>query len=216
MRSIVGLCAQTTERWGSKFRANQGVRVMPRFWRDFWCFKASGDTENRWFPTSGWLSISIRTLCIFRMSLRDYLVWKLHSGGLIGHFIREKTIDVIESLIYLPNLKRDVVRLKRQYRTCHLAKQRKKNTNLYMHLPVPNCPWQDVRMDFVLGLSKIIRKQDFIFVVMDHFSKMAHFLPYNKIFDTSKIAQIYFNGVVKLHSFEKHLEGGWIGVNANL
>ena len=110
---------------------------------------------------------------------------------------------MIESLIYLPNLKRDVVRLKRQYRTCHLAKQRKENTNLYMHLPVPNCPWQDVRMDFVLGLSKIIRKQDFIFVVMDHFSKMAHFLPCSKTSDASKIAQIYFDGVVKLYGLPK-------------
>jgi len=54
---------------------------------------------------------------------------------------------------------------------------------------VQDHPWQDVSMEFVLRLSKTIRKHDFIFVIVDHFSKMTtHFLPCNKTSDTSKIA----------------------------
>ena len=59
-------------------------------------------------------------------------------------------------------------------------------------------------MNFVLELPKTIRKHDFIFVVVDHFSKIAYFLQCNT-FDAFKIAQIYFNGVVKLHGLPKLL-----------
>ena len=48
-----------------------------------------------------------------------------------------------------------------------------------------------------------IRKHDSIYVIIDYFSKMAHFLPCSKTSDASKIAQIYFDGVVKLHDLPK-------------
>ena len=71
-----------------------------------------------------------------------------------------------------------------------------------MPLLVPDRPRQDVCMDFVLGFPKTIKKYDSIFVVVDRFSKIAH-LPCNKTSDVSKIAQIYFDEIVKLHDLPK-------------
>ena len=72
-----------------------------------------------------------------------------------------------------------------------------------MPLSMLDRPWQDVSMDFVLGLLKTIRKYDSIFVVLNRFSKMAHFLPCSKTLDAFKITQIYFDRVVKLHNLPK-------------
>jgi len=61
-------------------------------------------------------------LCIPRTSLREFLVWELHAGGLVGHFGQNKIIEAIEYRFYWPSLKRDVARHVSQYRTCQLAK----------------------------------------------------------------------------------------------
>ncbi|KAG8503286.1 hypothetical protein CXB51_001235 [Gossypium anomalum] len=96
-------------------------------------------------------------LCIPYGSVRDLLVHEAHSGGLMGHFGVNKTLATLHEHFYWPRMQKDVERVCERCIACKKAKSKVQPHGLYTPLPIPEAPWIDISMDFVLGLPDIVR-----------------------------------------------------------
>jgi hypothetical protein len=137
-------------------------------------------------------------LCVPASSVRLLFLQEAHGGGLMRHFGVKKTEDVLSAHFFWPKMRRDVERYVSRCMTCNKAKSRLNPHGLYMHLSVPSAFLEDISMEFVLGLPRTKRRRDSIFVVVDHFSKMAHFIPYHKSDNASHVAELFFTKIVRL------------------
>ncbi|GKA31738.1 RNA-directed DNA polymerase [Tanacetum coccineum] len=180
----------------------------PNF-REIWS-KCDNGPFQQFSKLDGYLFYGAR-LCIPLCSLREAIILEFHAGGLAGHFGRDKTLALLCEQFYWSKMERNVNRLLERCRTCHISKTHISNAGLYTPLSVPVAPWEDVSLDFILGLPRTQQAKDSIMVVVDRFLKMAYFVPCLKIFDASQVAMasqvaiVVFSKIVKLHGVPKTL-----------
>lgn len=86
---------------------------------------------------------------------------------------------------------------------CQQAKgERKLPPGLLQPLLVPEGAWQDLTMDLIEKLPKF-EGYDTILVVVDRFTKDAHFFPLKHPLTTQGVAQLMMDSVIKLHVVPK-------------
>ncbi|GKE01959.1 transposon ty3-I gag-pol polyprotein [Tanacetum coccineum] len=100
-------------------------------------------------------------------------------------------------------MSRDVEHYIRRCLQCHKAKGQSSPHGLYLPLPVPVAPWEDVSLDFITEIPRTQRQKDSVMVVVDRFSKMAHFVACHTTYDAVQIANLYFKKIVRLHGVPK-------------
>lgn len=81
--------------------------------------------------------------------------------------------------------------------------EHKRPAGLLQPLEVPQWPWYDISMDFVVALPRSPRGKDTIWVIVDRFSKSAHFIPIRTTHSTSDLAPIYVREIMRLHGVPK-------------
>ena len=123
-----------------------------------------------------------------------------HDAPSAGHFGQARTREMVTRDFYWPTLRRFVDRYVASCDTCCRAKMpRHKPFGLLEPLPVPLGPWSSLSMDLVVALPPSPSGHDAIFVVVDRFTKMAHFSPTMTTADAPDIARLFLRDIYRLH-----------------
>ena len=131
--------------------------------------------------------------------LRNSII-SCHHGSLeTGHVGRDATTMRVKRLFYWRNMIKHIRQLVRECATCQAAKYDPlAYLGLLQPLPMPDEVWRDISMDFISGLP-LSGKKDTIFVVVDRFSKSAHFMALAHPYTAIQVAHAYLDHVFKLH-----------------
>jgi hypothetical protein len=68
---------------------------------------------------------------------------------------------------------------------------------------IPTWKWEDISMDFIMGLPLTGCKFNCIWVIVDRLTKFAHFIPVHTFFMTKKYAELYISRILCLHGVPK-------------
>lgn len=131
--------------------------------------------------------------------LQKQVLTALHSGAIGGHSGFNATYRRVRRLFTWPGMKQHVKLLVEACQVCKQAKPgRVRYPGLLEPLPVPKQAWELITMDFVEGLPQSSRYNS-IMVVVDKFSRYAHFIPLTHPFTAFQVALAFVNNIYKLH-----------------
>lgn len=137
--------------------------------------------------------------------LKETLLEEFHSSTLGGHSGITKTYGRLKENVYWEGMKNDVANF---VNSCHTCQQTKASHHLpyglLQPLPMPQGVWEDISLDFIIGLPSF-QNHTAVLVVVDRFSKAVHFgmLPTN--FTAAKVADLFAKMVCRLHSMPKSI-----------
>jgi hypothetical protein len=121
-----------------------------------------------------------------------------HAHGM-GHEGTEKTLNRCRADFYSLGIRAAV----RDFVCACITCQHNKTDHLHpagllQPLEVPTTVWSDLAMDFIEDFPRVNGKS-VILIVVDRFSKAAHFIPLGHPYTALLVARLFFDHIVKLH-----------------
>ncbi|KAA0047130.1 reverse transcriptase [Cucumis melo var. makuwa] len=142
-----------------------------------------------------------RRLCVPSDSaVKTELLSQAHNSSFSMHPGSTKMYQDLKRVYWWRNMKREVAEFVSRCLVCQQVKApRQKPAGLLQPLSIPEWKWENVSMDFIIGLPRTLRGFTVIWVVVDRLTKSAHFVPGKSTYTASKWAQLYMSEIVRLH-----------------
>jgi hypothetical protein len=78
-----------------------------------------------------------------------------------------------------------------------------RHAGLLQHLNIPVWKWEDISINFIVGLPLTGRKFNSIWVIVDRLTKSAQFIPVHTFYMAKKYTEFYISRILCLHGVPK-------------
>jgi hypothetical protein len=132
-----------------------------------------------------------------KKKILDEAHYSIHPGSTkMYHDLRQQ--------FWWTRMKREAAHYVSECDTCRKVKADYVNPRgLMQSLSIPEWKWDDVSMNFIVGLPMMAHKFDSIWVIVDRLSKSAHFISVHPRYDARRYEEIYIARVLCLHGVLK-------------
>jgi hypothetical protein len=126
--------------------------------------------------------------------LRRKILDEAHLSKFSMHPRSNKMYHDLKPLYLWTRMKREIAKYVTECDTCQRIKaSHLKSARALQPLSIPSWEWDDISMDFIVGLPNTSQHHDSIWVIMDRLAKVAHFLPVHTTDKAQKYAVLYID-----------------------
>ncbi|WVZ48672.1 hypothetical protein U9M48_000091 [Paspalum notatum var. saurae] len=112
------------------------------------------------------------------MELRKKILDEAHTSLFTIHPGSNKMYQDLKQKFWWTRMKREIAKYMSECDVCQRIKaDHLKPAGMLQPLALPAWKWEDIHMDFIVGLPRTQKGYDSIWVIIDRFTKSAHFIP---------------------------------------
>jgi hypothetical protein len=136
--------------------------------------------------------------------VRQQILDEAHLSRYSIHPRSAKMYHDLKQRYWWTKMKIEIARYVARCDTCRRVKAiHMKAAGPLQSLPIPTWKWEDISMDFIVGLPRTARGYDSIWVIIDRLMKIAHFLPVKTYYPVLTYAELYIARILSLHGIPK-------------
>jgi transposase InsO family protein len=135
---------------------------------------------------------------------RRKILDEAHLSKFSMHLGSNKMYHDLKPLYCWTRMKREITKYVSECDTCQRIKaSHLKLAGALQALSIPSWKWNDINMDFIVGLPNTSRHHDSIWVIVDKLTKTTHFIPVHSTLLVERYVEIYIDQVVRLRGIPK-------------
>jgi hypothetical protein len=138
--------------------------------------------------------------------IRELILREAHDSTHSIHPRSTKIYHDLKSRYWWYGMKRAIAEYVALCDNCKRVKaERQRPTRFLQPLKIPQWKWEEISMDFIVGLPTMQSSYDSVWVIVDQLSKVAHFIPIKTTYKGAKLAELYIARIVCLHGVPKKI-----------